>query len=219
MSCQELPCCASEDLAYSPRVESDFGIAGELSGLMWEMPIIDTASPWVWPGSNGGSVIDIVTAKLSGLTDLVYDVELLFRGIMEIMDYVGGSVVLATGGYMNSGGAPGAVLTGHNIYKLEISNPAATYYLNRWDGIVSANPVYGVRYTATVQMRGGATITLTADPVNGGEITNFGGVTIASLSQAGDPAMMLTQAVYDATYKLGQFLQMDVLNVTPQIGV
>lgn len=217
--CLKLDCCPPSAFAATPDIDVNFGIAAQLSGLLWELPCVrDGEPPW---GDVGSSACNCDTpadqvAQLSGLSDIVYEVTLLFRGIMELMRYDGGTVVDGTGGYMVEGatpfGGPGSPY-GHNVYSLEVSDPAATYYVNKWDGVVNVNPCYAIRYSAVVRLRGGATVTLRVDAINAGQVTNVDDLEITPL--AGEPAIMVEQP-YNSH---GQFLQMDCTAIIPTSGV
>ena len=220
MSCEnELDCCPPDPFSATPALDANYGIDAQLSGLLWELPCVrDGLAPW---GDLGPSVCNCdnpadQVARLSGLADVVYEVTLLFRGIMELMDYTGGTVVSGTGNRMVEGATPipgPGGLYGHNIYALEISDPAATYHLNRWDGVEDASGVRAIRYSALVRVRGGATVTLTVDAVNDGQATNESDLEITPL--AGEPEIMVEQPYGEH----GQFLQMDCTAITPTSGV
>lgn len=204
--CANAVSCACDELFQVTNPES----VTNLSGLAWEMPITDTNPPFSWPGSNGGCESPIVVSSgLAGAPNQLYDVELLFRGIVELGQYSGGSVVGSTGSRMVHGGS--YVNDGHNLYKLIISDPPAVYFLNNWNGVEPYAPCYLVRYSATVQIRTGAVITLYADAVNGGEITAYPQMTVPIV--LGDPPLVTPQP-FDPN-GFGQFLECDILSITP----
>lgn len=216
--CLKLDCCNESPFAATPEVDVNFGIGAQLTGLLWELPCVrDGEPPW---GDLGGSVCNCdnpadQVSQLSGLSDIVYEVTLLFRGIVELMDYIGGTVVAGTDGFMVEGATPfpgPGGLYGHNIYTLVISDPAATYHLNRWDGVVDENVCHAIRYSATVRVRGGATVTLVVDPVNAGQATNYTDLEVGTL--AGEPALQVVEPYDDA----GQFLQCDATGIIPTSG-
>lgn len=206
-TCLNAVSCPCDELFQVTNPES----VTNLSGLAWEMPITDTNPPFSWPGSNGGCDSPIVVSSgLAGAPNQLYDVELLFRGIVELGVYSGGVVIGSTGSRMVHGGA--YVNDGHNLYKLIISDPPAVYFLNGWNGVEPYAPCYLVRYSATVQIRTGAVLTLYADAINGGEITNFGPVKILTVLP-GEPSISVMQNPYYDQY--GQFLQVNVTSITP----
>lgn len=185
-----------------------------LSGLAWELPITDIDSPWVWPGSNGGCESPIVVSSgLAGAPNQLYDVELLFRGVVELGKYSGGIIVGSTGSRMMKGGS--YTNDGHNLYKLIVSDPPAVYFLNNWNGIESYNFCVIARYAATVQIRTGAIITLYADAINGGEISNFTPSSLIVTVLPGEPPLVTPQTPHYDEGRWGQFLECSVLSITP----
>lgn len=201
-------------------------LAASLDGLLWQLPINDTSSPpWAWPSASGGCATppDVISG-LSGSPGRIYNVTLLFRGICEPATYTigappAGSLVGGTGGLMSLGGS--YVNDGHNIYSLIISDPPAIYFLNNWDGTGAYGNARVIRYTATVQVRTGATVALHADPVNLGEATNYPPQVVTVLG--GEPPLQFTQPPYNGpggvwpggVYdNFGQVLQMSVISIT-----
>ena len=193
-------CCPSQ--LFRPPAS---GILAQMQELLWTIPCLPHVDPTNCPCANPA---DQVTT-LTGDSGELYDVTLLFRGVVELfIETVDGTIFPVTDGLMTLGGTPKH--DGHNIYSLIISNPAATYYLNRWDQVLHPNPsyyapVYAVRYTATIQIAGGATVTLRADASDGAQVPNQFNIQVPLVS--GDPAIGVTQP-YD-----GQFLQMDAISI------
>jgi hypothetical protein len=173
------------------------GVAANLQGLRWELPC--TA-----PSSTYGCVTladpGTTTTTLGGTNGTVYDVVLRFRGVIEQRTYQGGTEE----GYWYVGGDMPDRSDPFNIYSLGISSPAQLFYVNA--GSSFQNRVYAVDYTETVQIAAGATVTLTADSTEGTEIMN--------LDPNGNPEVVPGVAPAPAAYD-GQFLQMDVVSVTP----
>jgi hypothetical protein len=98
--------------------------------------------------------------------------------------------------------------TGHsyapaNTYKLIVSNPAATYFLN--NGVFNAADVTALDYTLTVPVMGGATLTLQSASNDNFEVRNTGGHVVAD---SPDHPIIVAQP-YN-----GQFLQLDALGAT-----
>lgn len=207
--CLNAVSCSCSELFQVTNPES----VTNLSGLAWEMPITNIDPPFNWPNSNGGcdNPAD-VTSGLAGAPNQLYDVELLFRGIAELGIYSGGVIVGSTGSRLVHGGA--YVNDGHNLYKLTVSDPPAVYFLNNWNGVESYAPCYVIRYSATIQIRTGATITLHADAVNGGEISNFGPSQIVTVLP-GEPELTVVQNPHYDEGRWGQFMECDVLSITP----
>lgn len=87
---------------------------------------------------------------------ILYTLTLRVRGAVELMDYTGG----VSEGRVNVGGTPGA--PSKTIVKLEVDNPATTYYLNR---SASTPTPYSVEldYQLSIPVRGGATLVLSLE--------------------------------------------------------
>ena len=109
---------------------------------------------------------------------MTYDVQMRFRGVVETEGYSGGT---NDGAFFQIGGTP--IRDGWNIYKLEISSPSQTDYLNRGEG--GLRYCFPIDYAATVQMAAGATVTLTADPVDGAREE------IVNIDESGKPIVVL----------------------------
>ncbi len=147
---------------------------------------------------------DIDTAVMGGDAGTIYDVALKIIGIFETKHYTGGT---NDGAYWQIGGTPSTDLTGPNLYLLEIDDPVQSYYLNRAPDAVGST-VAAITYNKTVQIRGGATVTLTALSVSElaphlGEYRELSHT--LSIGSIADPVQPY----------LGQFLNIEVLSVTP----
>ncbi len=101
-------------------------------------------------------------ATFAGNPAVTYNVDFTLAGIYEGKAYSGGTPI--NGDRVISGGTPSA--DENNIVKLEVSSPAATYYLNNGRPTL---PGHGfcipVEQTFTIPITGGATLTLTLDSV------------------------------------------------------
>ena len=167
-------------------------VAGSLSELRWNMPClpggVEAACPCVAPAD--------VTATLLGDETVLYDITLQIRGVVELAEYTGGS---NDGAYFQTGGT--LDLTGHNGYKLTVSDPPQDYWLNRGTGPACVVIGGDSGYECVIQANGGAMITLHVDL--GGDtdqITNYTHLVVPDISPAPD--------WFD-----GQFLHMDVVSV------
>lgn len=182
-------------------------VAGSLSGLRWELPCLSSLNAQVCVTKTTQTQV----ATLSGVTGVFYDVTLHFRGIVEQKTYTGGGA--PDGGLADGGTNAGFYLVGAtpavddwNVYKLEVSEPAYTAFLN--NGTSGHYYVDALDYTVTVRMKAGASVTLTANPSDNGpyEIKNMdivdGGAIVV-------PGIAPAPAAFD-----GQFVQMDVTSVT-----
>ncbi len=159
-----------------------------IGNLAWKLPFTGPVSASV---KTCASTV-VASAVMNGAPATTYNVRLRFHGVIELKAYTGGSNDLA---YWQVGGTPSGTVW--NTYKLEISSPAATYYLNR--GIDSTLTCYAVNYTKTVQIDTGATVTMTADSNGSEEVYHT-----VSNGEVTNPA----QPYY------GQFINMEVLSVT-----
>ncbi len=173
-------------------------IAVTLSGLRWELPC-------VMPYVSAPEYVCITTAdvtrstKLGGSPLQLYEIVLHLRGVLETKQYIGG---VNQGSTLTLGATP--VDDAWNIYRLQISAPAATWHVNR--GASGEYVCHPVDELLTVKANGGATFTLFASAVDGNrsEIRNRdvdgGAFVIPDVAPAPKP--------FD-----GQFLQMDVQSV------
>lgn len=182
---------------YAGDGHTCLNVAGSLSGLRWELSCI---------GHNGhacncsrSAVVDHTTC--GGAAGVTYDVRLRFRGVVETRTYTGGT---ADGNLYIGGPTPSRGDT-HNIYSLTISNPPQTYYVNH----IASGVGYCVTldFQRTVQIAAGATVTLTADGVDGVQLANYGA--------DGHPIVIPGIAPAPSAFD-GEFVQVDVLSVTPR---
>ena len=137
---------------------------------------------------------------MQGTAGVTYDVVLRFRGVVEERTYTGGT---QAGHWYTGGDAPDRS-DPFNIYPLQVSSPAQTYCLNA--GTSGIHTCDGLDYTETIEVAAGATVTLTADSVDGGQIIDID----ASGNAIVVPGIAPAPNAYD-----GQFVQMDVVSVTP----
>lgn len=192
--------------------------AANLAGLRWELPC---SMPTSWIGCPCNDPDDQI-AIMGGTVGVTYDVTLRFRGIIELKGVSGGTWVgplfanqdNAVHVRANQDGTPiEEVNGGFNRYSLIVSNPSATFWLNAGqvrstDATQDLNPadwwITKVDYTITIQIVGGATVTLRANSSDGAEFKNidFFNFTIPEIPP------------YNNVYS-GQFLEMDVVSVTP----
>ncbi len=168
-------------------------ITAALSGLQWLLP--NRGNDSTTTCSTDLSPV-VVSTTMGGVSGHAYSVTLRFRGVVEPKTYTGGT----TTGHWNVGGTPAADVS--NSYKLQISSPSQTFYLNAG---TSATQIDTLDYNETITINGGATVTLTADAIDGHEVRNVvavpgGGASVAGISSPAQPYA-------------GQFLQMDVVSV------
>lgn len=116
---------------------------------------IDTGDTPVNPTGSDAVVI-------GGVEGTTYTVRVRVKGTVETRNYTGGSVGDPLLPYFYIGGAIVPENT-RNIYKLEISDPPQTYYLNHDTDPVE---VVDLDYVVLVQMAAGATVTLSYDSID-----------------------------------------------------
>jgi hypothetical protein len=170
-------------------------VAGTLDGLRWEMPCT---------GDDPGDPVNVCqtvkpadqTATLGGSPSVTYEVTLRFRGVVEEKGYVDGTKQ----DHWQIGGTP--VSGPFNVYELDVSEPAQSYYVNSGvSGIMNSFPL---DYQATIEVKGGAKVTLSADPIDTGEIKNH--------DEVGAPIVIPDVPPAPKSFD-GQFVQMDVVSV------
>lgn len=181
----------------SAAVDVEIANFSPLDGLLWSMPISIVDNSCVDP-------ID-VSVILTANPFKTYNVTLRFRGVVEWKEYSGG---LQTGHFVvgGTGASPGSIPDNpiRNSYSLVVSNPPQTYFLNAYiSGLTDA--VFVIDYTATIVVRGTATLTLQARSENGFGFANSGNLTVPVTG--GDPPIIPSQPF------AGQFIQMDVVSV------
>lgn len=182
-------------ILVEPPGGGDGGPAGSLNGLQWLLPLSDHT---LAGGTSGHCPANVtVSALMGGGLGVPYQVELRFRGVVELKGYTGGS---NDGANFQTGGTP--VVSNWNVYRLKITypgDPDAVFYLNRGtDGVSS---VFAIDYTKTFTIKGGSTIELFANAIDGAEIINGFNLSIPGITSPPQP--------YD-----GQFIQMNVLSVS-----
>ena len=170
-------------------------VAGSLSGLLWQLPCSGAVSGAVCSTTASAAP----TAMLAGTTGTTYDVTLHFRGVVEQKTYAGGCAP-STNTMWLSGGADNG--DGYNVYRLSISSPPQTYFLNA--GSSGIQHTFAIDFQQTVRIDAGATVTLFDDPKDGQEIMNVGADGTTPLTIAGTT---VTQP-YN-----GQFIEMDVVSL------
>lgn len=174
-------------------------VAGSLSGLRWDLPCTaPNANPALCtaPGTVSKQ------ATLAGQTGTTYLVKLRFRGVIEPNAYTGGTA----NGYFYTGGTSADPYA--NVYQLAVTQPAQTYYVN--SGTVRpSNDLYcdAIDYEATIEVGGGAKVTLSANTKDALQIKNR--------DKGGTPYVIADVPPAPQPYN-GQFVQMDVVSVTPK---
>ena len=170
-------------------------VAHALGGLRWELPCVGAHA------GDGCATGQVVRTSLTvpGDGGITFDATLRFRGVVELIRVDGG---VGTGTF-RAGGALETV--GYNAYSLEVGAPPGVYYLNA--GQSGPRRTFPLDFTQTLQLQGGTSVTLVADPRDGVEIINTDGDGGTNLIPGIPPAPL----AFD-----GQFLQMDVVSVVPR---
>lgn len=164
-------------------------------GLSWALPCTapsDAVSCFCSGGTSDGYVLE-------GDPGTVYNATFRIRGVVELLGYTGGTLYDAPYVQKDATGFQTTV----NRYSLVISDPAATYYLNKGTFVTDLS---AIDYEVTIPIRGGATVTLVSNSVGGAEINNSGNH--SATDDDVDFPIVVTQP-YN-----GQFLQLDVIGVS-----
>jgi hypothetical protein len=167
-------------------------IAGDLDGLRWEIPCKSSNSENVCSCDN--DFVD--SAELLGEDGTTYDVTMRFRGVVEQKTYSGG----VQDGLFLVGGTPAG--DPYNVYKLEVSDPPGTFYLNAGASFIQRSWLLDV--TKTIQIKSGATVVLEGHAIDLAQIKNRDDASQPIIPVGVPPA----PAPYD-----GQFIQVDVISV------
>lgn len=199
-------CALSVSLAVAGADKPDDlkKVAASIDGYRWEFPCKDPMPENPKEGADCVSGLvkgdpkktDNFSAEktFGGEKGKRYKVTLRFRGVVEPMMYKGGT---KDGDYFYVGGEPNNAT--YNIYKLSVSSPKAHFFLNRQDKV--GHKIFTIDYTKTIEIEGGATVSFLGDGQNGRLISNFLKLVPADVKPAPKPFN-------------GQFVQMDVLEVT-----
>lgn len=163
------------------------------NGLSWLLPCLGSVSTNVC--SCAATQSD--SYAVGGDPGTVYDVVFRVRGIVEEVSYSGGTAYGTTGNVQKD--ATGHSPSNYNVYRLDVSDPPASYFLN--NGTTDTTAAEAVDYEVEIPIRGGATITLYANSVDTREIKNRLNRTVAD----DDPAFPVVVA---QPYN-GQFMQID----------
>lgn len=172
-----------------------------LNGLRWELPCINQFGGFL---CNTPQNIISPSTILQG-NGVTYNVTLRFRGLVELNEhYQNGSTLnsfFQVGGIVGSGN----LSQGMNVYKLIVSSPNQTYFVNKGPSTINLSII---NYTVTIPISSSATVTLEAitDPdfgqIGGSQIRNWANLVVPDI------------APFPSVYN-GQFLQMDVVSIVP----
>jgi len=177
--------------------------AASLAGLRLEVPCADhfndgTECHWarelMQPSGSPWKLKRELVRVFAGDADVVYDVTLHVRGVVEPKNFTGGTV---QSDHFQTGGE--AVKNDYNFYSLSVSEPRAVYTFNR-NAEKVGHYTFPIDYTVTVPIRGGATVTMGAYDSNDVAIANHQGHVV--------PGVAPFPAAFD-----GQFFDIAVVNV------
>src|ERR1043165_5655269 len=107
-----------------------------------------------------------IVRTFAGKPGELYQVTLHVRGVVEPKNFSGGEVQFE---HFQSGGEP--LKNDYNFYSLLVSNPAATYTVNR-NAEKVGHYTFPIDYHVTIPIRGGATLTMGAYDSNDVAIAN-----------------------------------------------
>ena len=107
-----------------------------------------------------------IVRTFGGQPGVTYQVTLRVRGVVEPKNFSGGDVQFE---HFQKGGEP--VKNDYNFYNLVVSDPAATYTVNRNADKVG-HYTFAIDYVVTIPIRGGATVTMGAYDSNDVAIAN-----------------------------------------------
>ena len=128
--------------------------AGEDISAYIEVPMVPP------PGSYQATTPSPVVLNYNSGTGQTDTVVVHVRGIVELKGVTGGTGT----GYMRQGGT--IDVSNNNLFEIVVSNPSATILLNAAPSGVGSH-VLAVDYFATIEIQDGATLTLSANPVDG----------------------------------------------------
>lgn len=164
--------------------------------LRWEM----------FGSGSGDSGVHPVTSISPGITQTynfnpgdgqTHTIPITVTGNVELRTYPGSTPVSGT---VVSGGTDGS--GGYNIYKLQISNPPATYRFN--NGTSSSAGLTPVNASFEIEVADGATLTYTADPVDGDMIGTYQSLELVAGGGADmNPAHIIHECLTDALWGMG----------------
>ncbi len=194
VSCVVLAACTSQQVREP---------AAGLTGLRIEVPCADhfnndTECHWdpalLQSADPHWKMKHEIFRTFGGKPDVLYHVTLHVRGVVEPKNFTGGEVQFD---HFQVRGDP--VKNDYNFYSIAVSNPAASYTVNR-NAEKVGHYTFVIDYHVTIPVRGGATITMGAYDSNDVAIANHEHHVVDGIPPAPQP--------FD-----GQFFQVDVEKV------
>lgn len=164
---------AAGEIAIRPRATDANGLTAQVNDVISIFPagMVEGFEDLYWELLT---IEDLTTVTdsftLLGSADVVYDVELKLSGNIEYRVYSDAPVAVdpAYPEIITANSSASATTSIYNIYKLEVSNPPQRYFVNykpssEW---TTGASTFSDRRLKVV-MAGDATVTVTADPVDG----------------------------------------------------
>jgi hypothetical protein len=169
------------DIEYSvpPPLSStpNAAVGASLSNLSWQLPCLGGGI-----GSCSTYPYVFQQAVMGGDAGTSYRVRLRIAGVAETGFYINGEQ--GNGWYVGGEIDPnGPYYPNHNTYKLEISDPPQTYFVNPGSALV----IQTWDYENDVTIAAGATVTLSADSGEGEQIPNDGNLTVPNCPEVNQP--------------------------------
>jgi hypothetical protein len=179
---------------------SDETITGEdpiadIDGLRVELECLGTGTADV---NCYTAYVDEESTTIDGDAGMTYDVTIRLRGVVEQKTYTD---YTSSDGMWIEGGTPDG--GSFNIFRLHVSSPDKTYYLN--SGASGYDECFLIDIQRTIVMDNGAVLTLLADS---------GGDNLGTRNMDGDeePIVVTGVAPYPSAFN-GQFVQIDVIAI------
>ncbi len=195
--------CLVFSSAIAEEADKSLKPGAAIDGYRFEFPCKEPMPENPKPGADGTSAIATgdpaktdqftVQKQFGGEKGKRYKVTLRFRGVVEPMMYKDGEKV---GDYFYIGGEKNNAT--YNVYQISVSEPKQHYFLNRQDKV--GHQIFTIDYTQTIEIAGGASITLHGNGQNGRLITNFKKLVVPDVLPAPEPFN-------------GQFVQINVVDV------
>ncbi len=174
---------------------ADQGAAAELYGLRVELPCLGPGSASV---NCDMADADEDASAIEGKDGETYSVTIRVRGVVEqktYSDYTGSDGMWIEGGTPDGGS--------WNIFRLQVSSPPRTYYLN--SGSSGIDECWLLDVQKTIVMDNGATLSLLAD--SGGDLLGT-----INEDQDGEPIIVSGVPLYPYAFD-GQFVQIDIVSI------
>jgi hypothetical protein len=135
---------------------SDGGAGSALGGFLFDVPCQNPAATGGSCSGDPAALMKTVTVPFGGNPGTMYEVRLHFCGPVEGRSCTGCASSQATYFCMDGTPSTSGFSPSYPVYKMEVSAPAHTYYLNN-RGL--NDDLFMIDYSATLQIEGGSSIT------------------------------------------------------------